>query len=51
MFGPCLSYAVLSVLSIFRNHLHGEERAGCFTLIFLLTFCDCSVAPPHGCSV
>ena len=32
----------------FRNHLDGEERADYFALIVFLTFCDCSVALPHG---
>ena len=34
----------------FYNHLDGEERAGCFTLIVFLMSCVClcSVALPHG---
>ena len=40
MFGPFL----------FCNHLAGEERAGCFTLVVFLKYCDCycCVALPHG---
>ena len=32
------------------NHLDGEDRAGCFTLIAFLVSCDCyyPVALPHG---
>ena len=35
---------------VFCNHIHGEERAGCFALtVFLLSFdSQCSVALPHG---
>ena len=38
-------YAIL-----FGNHLDGEERTGCFTLIVFLVFCDCycSVPIPRG---
>ena len=34
----------------FCNHLDGEEKAGCFTLIVLLMYCGCwcSVALPGG---
>ena len=34
--------------SSFANHRDGEERAGCFTLIVFLMYCDCYVALPHG---
>ena len=40
VFGPCF-YAMLSVLSFFFcNHLHYEERTGCFTFIVFLMSCD-----------
>ena len=49
MFCPCF---VISHCVSFHNcnHLDGEERAGCFTLIGILMSCDiyCSVALPHG---
>ena len=42
-------FAVLRV-SKFCNHIDGEERAGCFTLIVFLLCCVClySVVNPHG---
>ena len=39
-FGSLFCYSVLSVLSIF-DHLDGEDRAGCFTLIVFLVSCHC----------
>ena len=47
-FGPCL---VIQYFMPFYlcNHLNGEEKAGCFTLIVFLMSCDgeCYVALPH----
>ena len=31
----------LSLLSNFAYHLEEEERAGCFTLIVFVMYCDC----------
>ena len=41
--------AVVSVFSIFYNHLDREERAGCLNLTVFLISCDCkcAVAIPH----
>ena len=44
-------FVVLCIVSFFaRNHLDGEQRAGCFTLFVLLVSCNCYylVALPHG---
>ena len=37
-------------VTLFCNHLDGEERAGCFTsFVFLVSLdCCCSVALSHG---
>ena len=40
----CVVHCVLSNL----HHLHGEERAGYFTLIVFLVFLTYSAALPHG---
>ena len=49
MLGP--GFVILYFVSFwFCNHIDGEDRAGCFTLIVFLMFCDsqCSVAIPNG---
>ena len=49
MFGFCFVIQYFMFFN-FCNHLDGEERAGCFTLIVFLMSCDCkcSAALPHG---
>ena len=37
----------LLCVTLFCNHLDGEERAGCFTLFVFLVSLDCCVALPH----
>ena len=48
MFGPCfvIQY-IMSFLSC--NHIDGDQKAGCFTLVVVLVSVDCkySVALPH----
>ena len=48
MFGPCFVIQYFMPF-LFCNHLDGERRVGCFTLIaFLISCgCKCSVALPH----
>ena len=49
VFSPC--FVVQFFMSFqFCNHLDGEKRAGCLSLIVFLMFCDfkCSVALLHA---